>query len=70
MPYIHFTEAQKLQAASVDLEEFLRSHGETLIRSGRDKRLKSDHSVTVNGNEWYDHAAQKGGGPISFLQTF
>lgn len=70
MPYIHFTEAQKLQAASVDLEEFLRSQGETLIRSGREKRLKSDHSVTVNGNEWYDHATRKGGGPISFLQTF
>lgn len=70
MPYIHFTEEQKLQAASVDLEEFLRSRGEGLIRSGRDKRLGSDHSVTVNGNEWYDHATQKGGGPISFVQTF
>lgn len=68
--YIHFTEDQKLRAASVDLEEFLRSRGEGLIRSGRDKRLKSDHSVTVNGNEWYDHATQKGGGPISFVQTF
>ncbi len=68
--YIHFTEEQKLRAASVDLEEFLRFRGEGLIRSGRDKRLKSDHSVTVNGNEWYDHATQKGGGPISFVQTF
>ena len=27
--YIHFTEAQKLRAGSVDLEEFLRCHGET-----------------------------------------
>jgi len=68
--YIHFTEEQKLRAASVDLEEFLRLRGEGLIRSGRDKRLKSDHSVTVNGNEWYDHAAEKGGGPITFVQTF
>lgn len=68
--YIHFTEEQKLRAANVDLEEFLRLRGEGLIRSGRDKRLKSDHSVTVNGNEWYDHAAEKGGGPISFVQTF
>lgn len=70
MPYIHFTEEQKLRAASVDLEEFLRFRGEGLMRSGRDKRLKSDHSVTVNGNEWYDHVTQKGGGPISFVQTF
>ena len=70
MPYIAFTEEQKLRAASVDLEELLRSRGEGLIRSGRDKRLKSDHSVTIQGNEWYDHAAGKGGGPISFVQTF
>ena len=69
MAYIHFTEEQKLRAASVDLEQFLLSQGETLIRSGRDKRLKSDHSVTVRGSEWYDHAAGKGGDPISFVQT-
>ena len=68
--YIPFTEEQKLRAGAVDLEEFLRRHGETLIRSGRDKRLASDHSVTVRGNEWYDHAAQCGGGPVSFLQRF
>lgn len=70
MPYIHFTEEQKLQAASVDLEEFLRSRGEEFIRSGPELRLKSDHSITIRDNEWYDHAAQKGGGPISFVQTF
>ena len=34
MPYIHFTEEQKLQANQVDLAEFLRLKGETLIRSG------------------------------------
>ena len=32
MPYIHFTEAQKLQANAVDLVEFLRFKGEPLIR--------------------------------------
>ena len=68
--YIHFTEEQKLRAGAVDLEEFLRSHGEKLIASGREKRLTSDHSVTVRGNEWYDHAAEKGGGPVSFVQTY
>jgi len=26
--------------------------------------------VTVHGNRWYDHAAEKGGGPVSFLQKF
>ena len=70
MPYIHFTEDQKLRANSVDLVEFLRRQGEKLIPSGRDKRLASDHSITVRGNEWYDHAAERGGHAISFVQNF
>lgn len=70
MPYIHFTEEQKLQANQVDLAEFLRFKGETLIRSGPEFRLSSNHSVTIRGNEWYDHAAEKGGGPVSFLKEF
>ena len=70
MPYIHFTEEQKLRANSVDLVEFLRRQGEKLIPSGRDKRLASDHSITVRGNEWYDHAAERGGHAISFVQNF
>ena len=70
MPYIPFTEEQKLRANSVDLVEFLRRQGEKLIPSGRDKRLASDHSITVRGNEWYDHASKEGGGAISFVQTY
>lgn len=70
MPYIHFTEEQKLRANSVDLVEFLRRQGEKLIPSGRDKRLAADHSITVQGSEWYDHESKEGGGPISFVQTF
>ena len=58
--YIHFTEEEKQRAASVDLEEFLRCHGEKLLASGREKRLARDHSVTVRGNEWYDHAEERG----------
>ncbi|MGO5113421.1 FmdE family protein [Candidatus Avoscillospira sp. LCP25S3_F1] len=68
--YIHFTEEQKQQAASVDLEVFLRCHGEKLLASGREKRLASDHSVTVRGNEWYDHAEGRGGHAVSFVQRF
>lgn len=68
--YIHFTEEQKQQAAAVDLEVFLRSRGEKLIASGREKRLASDHSVTVRGNEWYDHAEERGGYAVSFIQRF
>ena len=66
--YVYFTEEQKLRADSIDLEDFLRQQGETLIRSGHELRLKSDHSVTIRGNAWFDHATQKGGHPVSFVQ--
>ena len=66
--YIHFTDEQKEQAAAVDLEEFLRCRGEKLLVSGREKRLASDHSITVRGNEWYDHADECGGHAVSFVQ--
>ena len=59
--YIAFTPEQKERAASVDLEEFLLRQGEKFIKSGREKRLASDHSVTVNGCEWFDHASNEGG---------
>lgn len=66
--YIPFSDEQKLRANEVDLEEFLRQRGEKLISSGREKRMESDHSVTIRGNEWYDHAMDKGGGPVSFVR--
>jgi hypothetical protein len=66
--HIPFTQEQKERAAATDLEYFLQSRGEKLIRSGREKRLASDHSVTIRGGEWYDHAACRGGNAISFLQ--
>lgn len=70
MPYTKFTDDQKQRAASVDLEAFLLSQGEKLLPSGREKRLASNHSVTVRGNEWFDHATKEGGGPVSFVQKF
>lgn len=66
--YIPFTTEQKELAASIDLEAFLLSRGEKLIPSGREKRLASDHSITISGSEWYDHAQEKGGNAISFVQ--
>lgn len=68
--YIHFTEEQKQRANSVELEDFLERQGEQLIRSGRDKRLKSDRSITVRGNRWFDHSTEKGGLAIDFVQKF
>ena len=68
--YVHFTEEQKQRANAVDLEDFLIKQGEKLIRSGREKRLASDHSITVRGNRWYDHSTAKGGCAIDFVRTF
>ncbi len=68
--YIHFTEEQKQRANAVDLEDFLQRQGEKLLPSGREKRLASDHSITVRGNEWYDHALEQGGLAIDFVQIF
>lgn len=68
--YIPFTDEQKQRAATVDLESFLQSRGEKLISSGKDKRLASDHSITVQGSRWYDHSAQRGGNAISFVQSY
>ena len=70
MPYIHFTDEQKQRAASVDLVDFLRRQGEKLVRSGPEYRLASDHSITVRGSEWYDHAIEQGGGPVSFVRNY
>lgn len=68
--YVHFTDEQKYRANNVDLVDFLSRQGEKLIASGREKRLSSDHSITVHGNEWYDHAVEKGGYAIDFVRRF
>lgn len=69
MPYVYFTDEQKLRANNVDLEVFLERRGEKLVRSGPEKRLTSDRSITVRGSEWFDHSTGKeqGGNAISFV---
>ena len=69
-PYVHYTEDQKARAAQTDLEEFLCRRGEKLLRSGRESRLDADHSVTIRGSRWFDHAEQTGGNAISFVRRF
>lgn len=70
MPYIPFTEEQKLRAASVNLETFLRRQNVELTRSGGEYKLAADGYVTVRGSEWYDQAERKGGNAISFVRRF
>ena len=76
MPYIPFTDEQKVLANSVDLEQFLRMRGEKLERVGREHKLiyydgsgKHD-SITLRGSTWFDHKNQVGGGAIKFMQEF
>ena len=40
-------------------EDFLVRQGEKLLRSGREKRLAGDHSITIRGNRWYDHTGEE-----------
>ncbi|MEA4894651.1 MAG: DUF3991 and toprim domain-containing protein [Oscillospiraceae bacterium] len=68
--YVHFTDEQKYRANNVDLADFLKRQGEKLIPSGRDRRLATDHSITIRGNQWYDHSAERGGYAIDFVRQF
>ena len=76
MPYIPFTDEQKVLANSVNLEEFLRMRGEKLERVGREHKLiyydsSGRHdSITLRGSTWFDHKNQIGGGAIKFMQEF
>ena len=68
--YVHYTPEEKRQANNVDLEQLLLQHGETLIPAGREKRLGSNHSITIRKNCWYDHAEEKGGLAIDFVKLY
>lgn len=76
MPYIPFTEEEKILANNVDLVQFLQYRGEKLRRIGREYKLiyydssgKHD-SITIDGSRWFDHKNQTGGGAIKFMQMF
>ena len=74
MPYIPFTEEEKMTANSVDLAEYLHMRGEMLERAGREYKLiysddsGSHDSITIRGSTWFDHKNQTGGGAIKFMQ--
>ena len=65
-----YTQAQIDKANAVDLEKFLRSQGETLVRSGKEYRWKAHDSLTVCGNKWFRHSQSKGSLPVDFVMEF
>ena len=65
-----YTQKQIDRANQVNLEQFLRSQGEELIKSGREYRWKNHDSLTVKGNKWFRHSQSKGGYPIDFVMEF
>ena len=65
-----YTQAQIDKANAVDLEEFLRAQGETLVRSGKEYRWKAHDGLTVCGNKWFRHSQSKGGFPVDFVMEF
>ena len=65
-----YTQTQIDRANAANLEDFLRAHGETLVRSGKEYRWKAHDSLTVCGNKWFRHSQSKGGFPVDFVMEF
>ena len=65
-----YTQEQNDKANQVNLEQFLRSQGEQLIKSGNEYRWKKHDSLTVRGNKWFRHSQSKGGYPVDFVMEF
>lgn len=65
-----YAQEQIDRANQVNLEQFLRSQGEELVKSGREYRWKNHDSLTVKGNKWFRHSQSKGGYPIDFVMEF
>ena len=67
---MRYTQEQINRANQVDLEQFLRSQGEQMIKSGNEYRWKRHDSVTIKGNKWFRHSRSKGGYPVTFVMEF
>lgn len=65
-----YTQEQIDRANQVNLEQFLRSQGEQIIKSGNEYRWKRHDSLTIKGNKWFRHSQSKGGYPVEFVMEF
>lgn len=65
-----YTQEQIDRANQVNLEQFLRSQGEQIIKSGNEYRWKRHDSLTIKENKWFRHSQSKGGYPVEFVMEF
>ena len=68
--YRKYSDQQIALANSINLVDYLRANGETLIKSGREFRWQRYTSVTIRDNKWFKHKTQEGGYPLKFLEEF
>lgn len=69
--YVSFTPAERAQARSTDLAEFLRRQGYDLKREGRSVVwMNGGEKVSVQGNLWYNQYTREGGDAIDFARRF
>lgn len=68
--YITLSDEQIKQAQHADIAEYLRQHGETVLREGKCFVWKKHDSVRIQGYKWYQNSTQKGGAAVAFLQHF
>jgi len=71
MPYIKFTDQEKESANSSSIVDYLRSHGESVERVGREYVWHAPSGkVSINGSEWYSQYELVGGGAVNFVRKF
>ena len=71
MAFVYFTDQEKELANSADIASYLKIHGETVKKAGREQVWQAPSGkVSINGSEWYSQYEQKGGGAIQFVRHF
>lgn len=56
-----------LKARKANIETYLKGKGETLLREGRQYRVKKHSGLFVSENKWYSHVLSKGGNTLDYL---
>ena len=71
MPYINFTEQEKVAANDSSIVDYLISHSEKVERAGREYVWEATSGkVSIRGSQWYSQYELVGGGAVNFVQKF